>query len=82
MKKISVIGLGFVGLTLAVTSAQKGFFTIGVDNKKEKINNLNKGKADFFEPDLTKYLKNSLKSKKIQFISVLKKPLLKLILHL
>jgi len=36
MKKISVIGLGFVGLTLAVTNAQKGFSTIGVDNKKEK----------------------------------------------
>jgi UDPglucose 6-dehydrogenase len=77
MKKISVIGLGFVGLTLAVTNAQKGFFTIGVDNKKEKINNLNKGKADFFEPDLTKYLKNSLKSKKIQFTSDTKKAIIK-----
>ena len=42
MKKISVIGLGFVGLTLAVTNAQKGFLTIGVDNNKEKIENLNK----------------------------------------
>ena len=77
MYKISVIGLGFVGLTLAVTNAKKGFFTIGVDNKKEKINNLSKGKIDFFEPDLTKYLKNSLKSKKIQFTSDIKKAVLK-----
>jgi UDPglucose 6-dehydrogenase len=76
MNKISVIGLGFVGLTLAVTNAQKGFSTIGVDNNKEKIKNLNKGKADFFEPDLDKYLKNSLKSKKIQFTSDIKKAIL------
>jgi UDPglucose 6-dehydrogenase len=76
MKKISVVGLGFVGLTLAVTNAQKGFSTIGVDNNKEKINSLNKGKADFFEPHLDKYLKNSLKSKKIQFTCDVKKAIL------
>ncbi len=76
MKKISVIGLGFVGLTLAVTNAQKGFLTIGVDNNKEKIKNLNKCKAGFFEPDLDKYLKNSLKSKKIQFTTNVKKAIL------
>jgi UDPglucose 6-dehydrogenase len=76
MNKISVIGLGFVGLTLAVTNAQKGFLTIGVDTNKEKIENLNKSKADFFEPDLDKFLKNSLKSKKIQFTSNIKKAIL------
>jgi UDPglucose 6-dehydrogenase len=76
MNKISVIGLGFVGLTLAVTNAQKGFSTIGVDNNEEKIENLNNGKPDFFEPDLDKYLKNSLKLKKIQFTTDIKKAIL------
>ena len=40
--KISVIGLGFVGLSLAVTNATKGFKTIGVDINDLKINDLKK----------------------------------------
>ena len=44
---ISIIGLGFVGLSLAVINATKGFKTIGVDNNKEKINSLKKSKSDF-----------------------------------
>ena len=35
--KISIIGLGFVGLTLAVVNAKKGFDTIGIDINTEKL---------------------------------------------
>ena len=35
--KISVIGLGFVGLTLAVIYATKGFETIGIYSDKGKL---------------------------------------------
>ncbi len=65
--KISVIGLGFVGLSLAVINAKKGFQTIGIDSDKKKLKNLQKAKIDFFEPNLSKYLKESIKSKKISF---------------
>jgi len=40
--KVSVIGLGFVGLSIALANAKKGFVTIGVDiddNKIESIRN-------------------------------------------
>lgn len=69
--KISVVGLGFVGLSLAVTNANKGFPTIGVDIKNEKISNLKKGIPDFFEPKLDKMLKEAIEKKKIQFTTKL-----------
>jgi UDP-N-acetyl-D-glucosamine dehydrogenase len=34
---IAIIGLGYVGLPLAVEFAMQGFFVIGVDNDEEKI---------------------------------------------
>ena len=42
-QKISVIGLGFVGLTLAVVNAKKGFDTIGIDINQEKFAKLANG---------------------------------------
>ena len=46
--KISVIGLGFVGLSLAVMNAKQGFATIGIDSDKKKLKNLQKAKTDFY----------------------------------
>jgi len=65
--KISVIGLGFVGLSLAVINAKKGFQTIGIDSDKKKLKNLQKAKINFYEPNLSQYLKESLNRKKILF---------------
>lgn len=39
-----VIGLGYVGLPLAVEVAKAGFKTIGFDVKKEKVDSINKGR--------------------------------------
>lgn len=38
MKKICVVGLGYVGLPLAIAFAEKGFEVIGFDLNQEKIN--------------------------------------------
>ena len=65
--KISVIGLGFVGLSLVVTNAKKGFKTIGIDINELKIKNLQKGRPYFFEPNLEKLLNSTIKSKTINF---------------
>ena len=42
MKKptIAVIGLGFVGLSLAVVNAKKGFNTLAIDVNKKKTEKL------------------------------------------
>ncbi|EMG26700.1 nucleotide sugar dehydrogenase family protein [Listeria fleischmannii 1991] len=44
--KVAIIGLGYVGLPLAVAFSAKGFETIGFDVSAKKINTLNKGKSD------------------------------------
>jgi UDP-N-acetyl-D-glucosamine dehydrogenase len=40
---LGVIGLGYVGLPLAVEKAKSGYKTIGFDIQKEKVNMVNKG---------------------------------------
>jgi len=65
--RISVIGLGFVGLSIALTNAKKKISTIGVDVEKTKIENLNRGIPNFFEPGLQNYLDESLEGKHIEF---------------
>jgi UDP-N-acetyl-D-glucosamine dehydrogenase len=40
---VCVVGLGYVGVPLAVASAQAGFAVIGVDVEKEKVSMINKG---------------------------------------
>ena len=65
--KISVVGLGFVGLTLAVVNAKKGFDTVAIDIDTEKLIKNENGLSDFFEPKLEKFLKESIKEKKIKF---------------
>ncbi len=43
--KIAVIGLGYVGLPLAVEFAKVGFETVGIDVDRGRVANLNKGKS-------------------------------------
>lgn len=40
---VGVIGLGYVGLPLAVEKAKAGFKTIGFDVQKEKVDLVNTG---------------------------------------
>jgi len=78
MKKIriSIVGLGFVGLSLAVVNAVHGFHTIGVDINEKKIRSLKSGKPDIFEYNLEKYLKKSLKSRNLEFTTDLRKAIM------
>jgi len=41
--KTGVIGLGYVGLPLAVEMAQAGFQVTGIDLSQEKVNSVNRG---------------------------------------
>ena len=42
--KVGVVGLGYVGLPLAVEKAKAGFKTIGFDVQEEKVKLVNEGK--------------------------------------
>ena len=61
--KIGIVGLGFVGLSLASVLASKGYNTVGIDIDKEKCEKISNGNSPFFEPNLEKILRNGLKKK-------------------
>ncbi|MBI4743231.1 MAG: UDP-N-acetyl-D-glucosamine dehydrogenase, partial [Actinobacteria bacterium] len=42
--KVGIIGLGYVGLPLAVEIADVGFDVVGLDVKKDKVDSINNGK--------------------------------------
>ena len=54
--KISVIGVGYVGLATATVLAELGNDVIAADSDKGKIDNLNKGIMPIFEPELKEFL--------------------------
>ena len=45
MNKIAVIGLGYVGLPLAVKAAKSGYEVYGIDSNLELVNSINAGKS-------------------------------------
>ena len=54
---VGVVGLGYVGLPLAVEKAKAGFKTIGFDVQEEKVNLVNEGHnyiGDVVDSDLKK----------------------------
>ena len=57
--KITLIGLGKLGLPLLTTFASSGQKILGIDIDQEKINNLKEKKLPFYEPNLQEYLDKS-----------------------
>ncbi len=43
--RVAIIGMGYVGLPLATILAEAGFFVVGVDPDRNKINTLNQGES-------------------------------------
>lgn len=61
--KIAVIGLGYVGLPLAVSFAQKGFTVMGIDTNQsrvERINGLKSYIADVTNKDIAAIIRRGL----------------------
>jgi UDPglucose 6-dehydrogenase len=56
MYTISIIGLGFVGLTTAVVFSSRGVRVLGVEKDNEKIRRINAKKPYFYEPKLENML--------------------------
>ncbi len=65
-RHVCIIGLGYVGLTLATVMADQGFDVIGVEIREEVLDMFNKGEPHFFEPGLADHLKRLLKAGNIR----------------
>ncbi len=57
IKGISIIGLGYVGLTTGVCLASRGYYVVGVDIDKEKVRMINNVNPPFYEPGLEEMLR-------------------------
>ena len=59
LKRISVVGLGKLGLPLAACFAAKGFSTIGLDVDSRKVEAVNQGACPIYEPGLQELLSSA-----------------------
>lgn len=67
--KVSIIGLGYVGLPTALLAAKSGFEVSGIDIDSEKIDQLNNNKFTFDEFALNEIFQNPEIMKNIRFQS-------------
>ncbi|TVM03324.1 MAG: UDP-N-acetyl-D-glucosamine dehydrogenase [Candidatus Brocadia sp. WS118] len=61
--KIGVIGLGYVGLPLALEFVRNGYCVTGIDKSKERVDALNKGMSyviDVKSEDITQFIEKGL----------------------
>ncbi|HIJ98622.1 TPA: nucleotide sugar dehydrogenase, partial [archaeon] len=61
-EKVCVVGLGFIGLPLAVSLANSGAEVVGYDLRREIVDRVNKGQSHVFEPGLEETLRKVLKN--------------------
>jgi UDP-N-acetyl-D-mannosaminuronic acid dehydrogenase len=68
---VCIIGLGYVGLTLATVMAGVGFQVLGVEIRDDVLEKIKKGQPHFFEPGLEGRLANLIQKGKIQFSKII-----------
>ena len=66
-RRITVIGLGYVGLTLAVAMADSGFDIMGVEVRQDVLDTLARGEPHFFEPRLKDKLERVVRRGSFRF---------------
>jgi len=71
LKRVVIVGAGYVGLTLGIASAKVGYEVLFVDINSEIVSSLNKRKATFYEKGLQEGLDALFNSKNdIAFLSL------------
>lgn len=66
MKKVCVIGLGYIGLPTSALLANRGYEVIGVDVNKSVVETINNGNVHIVEPDLDTFVRSAVKSGKLK----------------
>lgn len=65
--KITIVGVGYVGLVTAACLSDGGNHVVCVDNDKKKIDNLNAGIIPIYEPGLTEIIKHNESAGRLKF---------------
>ena len=67
MKKIAVIGTGYVGLVTGTCFAETGNQVICVDNNHSKVDKMRNGEIPIYEPHLDVLFERNIKAKRLVF---------------
>ena len=70
--KVSVVGVGYVGLVAAACLAEGGNHVVCVDNDEKKIDGLNNGVIPIYEPGLAEIIKRNEQAGRLSFTTDLK----------
>ena len=73
MKKITIIGTGYVGLVSGAGLAEFGHEVSCLDIDENKINNLNSGKISIYEPGLDNLVRKNVQNNRLSFSSEIEK---------
>jgi len=71
MKKITVVGTGYVGLVTGTCFAETGNQVICVDIDKHKVEKMKQGQIPIYEPDLDTLFERNLKANRLSFTTSL-----------
>ncbi len=66
MKKICVVGLGYIGLPTAALLANRGYDVHGVDIVQSTVDTINRGEIHIVEPDLDTFVRAAVRSGKLK----------------
>ena len=67
--RVSVIGLGYIGLPTAATIAARGIDVIGVDVNDAAVGTINRGGVHIFEPDLDMLVRAAVQTGKLRAVT-------------
>ena len=71
MKKIAVVGTGYVGLVTGTCFAETGNQVICVDIDEKKVNQMKNGIVPIYEPHLDTLFHRNIKSNRLKFTTSL-----------
>jgi UDP-N-acetyl-D-mannosaminuronic acid dehydrogenase len=67
--RVSVIGLGYIGLPTAATLASRGIEVVGVDVNEHAVALISQGKVHFIEPDLDMLVRAAVTTGKLRAVT-------------